>query len=225
MTELLFNAALAVDCVVFGYSEEGLGVLLVRRGADPFAGAWALPGGFVLAGESLHDAARRELVEETGVGDASLAQIGAFGDPDRDPRGRVVSVAWMALVRPGATQAGTDAADARWHPVTALPALAFDHAAIIQAARGELRRRAREAPVGFELLPDAFTFTDLQALYEALLGEELDKRNFRKKLLSTGLLVPLPERRAAAAGRPAGLWAFDTGRYAALAAAGFEFRL
>lgn len=216
---------IAVDCVVFGYHDGQLEVLLVRRGVEPFAGAWALPGGFVLPDESLDAAAARELAEETGVTGTRLEQFHAFGDPHRDPRGRVVTVAYVALTRPGETRAGTDAAAARWHGVDALPTLAFDHAAIVAHARATLRVRARSAPVGFDLLPPTFSLPELQSLYEAVLGDALDRRNFRKKLLSTGLLVPLPERRAAATGRPASLWRFDAERYAALVPAGFEFRL
>jgi len=218
--------ALTVDCVVFGFDAMGLQVLLIRRGVEPFLGAWALPGGFVLMEENLEEAARRELEEETGLKGVFLEQLCTFGEPGRDPRGRVVSVTFYALVRPDQHPArgDTDASDAAWFPAARLPALAFDHAAILAAGLERLRGKIRYQPVGFELLPQQFTLAQLQALYEAILGRPLDKRNFRKKLLAFDFLVPL-EAYAGGSHRPARLHRFDRKKYEALVRKGFHFEL
>jgi 8-oxo-dGTP diphosphatase len=219
--------ALTVDCVVLGFEEgTGLQVLLVRRGVQPFLGTWALPGGFVLMDEDLEAAARRELEEETGVKEVYLEQLRTFGATGRDPRGRVVSVAYYALVRPEQhpPKGDTDASDAAWFPAAELPALAFDHAEILTAALERLRGKIRYQPVGFELLPQRFTLAQLQALYEALLGRDLDKRNFRKKLMAFDFLTPLDDY-AVGSHRPARLHRFDRKKYEALARRGFLFEL
>lgn len=218
--------ALTVDCVVFGFDGQGLQVLLIQRGIEPFLGAWALPGGFVRMEEDLEAAARRELEEETGLSNVFLEQLQTFGAPDRDPRGRVVSVAFYALVRPDQHPAtgGTDASDARWFPADGLPDLAFDHAAILTAALERLRGKILYQPVGFELLPQRFTLSQFQALYEAILGRPLDKRNFRKKLLAFDFLIPLDDF-AGGSHRPARLHRFDRRKYQALVRKGFHFEL
>jgi 8-oxo-dGTP diphosphatase len=198
---------LTVDVVIFTVQGGALQVLLVRRGIDPFRGAWAIPGGFLTGEESLEDAARRELREETSFDQVYLEQLFTFGDPGRDPRGRVVTVAYYALV-PGdrVPAAGTDAAEARWWPVSALPApLAFDHERILEVALARLRAKLEYAPVGFELLPERFTLTELQSVHEAILGRPLDKRNFRKRMEAHPALRPLDDWRRAPAGRPARL--------------------
>ncbi|WP_035609631.1 NUDIX domain-containing protein [Haloferula sp. BvORR071] len=218
--------ALTVDCVVFGFDGKGLQVLLIQRGLEPFLGAWALPGGFVLMDEDLETAARRELQEETGLKGVFLEQLRTFGDPGRDPRGRVVSVAFFALVRPDQHPAkgDTDASDAAWFDAAKLPPLAFDHAEILAAGLERLRGKIRYQPVGFELLPERFTLAQLQALYEAILGRALDKRNFRKKLLAFDFLVPLDDY-AGGSHRPARLHRFDRAKYEALASTGFLFEI
>lgn len=219
--------ALAVDCVVFGLSEEaGLEVLLVERGLAPFEGRYALPGGFVRVGESLEQAARRELEEETGLSDVFLEQLYSFGDPGRDPREHVVSVAWYALtnVRHHRVRATTDARAAAWFAVDEVPPLAFDHETILKVARERLAGKVRYQPIGFELLPKRFTLSDLQHLYETITGRELDKRNFRKKLLALDILVDTGavER---GVGRPARLYRFGKRTYRALERDGFEMWL
>lgn len=218
--------ALTVDCVVFGFDGAGLQVLLIRRGLEPFIGSWALPGGFVDMDENLDEAARRELLEETHLKGVFLEQLFTFGDPGRDPRGRVVSVAYYALVRPDQHPAtgDSDASEAAWHPVNKLPPLAFDHADILRAGLERLRGKIRYQPIGFELLPKNFTLTQLQELYEAILGRRIDKRNFRKKLLAFDFLVPTDEF-TAGAHRPARLHRFDRRRYEALVRKGFHFEL
>jgi 8-oxo-dGTP diphosphatase len=218
--------ALTVDCVVFGFGGAGLQVLLIRRGVEPFTGAWALPGGFVLMDEDLEVAARRELAEETGLKGVFLEQLKTFGEPGRDPRGRVVSVAYYALVRPDQHPAkgDTDASEAAWFPAEGLPELAFDHAEILGEALARLRGKIRYQPVGFELLPEEFTLAQLQALYEAILGRPLDKRNFRKKLLAFDFLVRL-DASAGGPHRPARLHRFDREKYEALVRKDFHFEL
>ncbi|QDV04620.1 Bifunctional NMN adenylyltransferase/Nudix hydrolase [Planctomycetes bacterium Poly30] len=219
--------SVTVDAVVFGYDAGELRVLLIERGEEPFRGAWALPGGFVGLDEDLDAAARRELREETGIEPVLLEQLRAFGTRGRDPRGHTVTVAFVALVKLGdhSVQAATDAADARWFPANDPPALAFDHAAILQCARAHMIEAVRTRPVGFDLLPAQFSQTDLQKLVESVLGEELDKRNFRKKLHALGLLLPTGEYETGVPRRAAQLYRFDAARYASLLKEGFQFRL
>jgi 8-oxo-dGTP diphosphatase len=219
--------ALTVDNVVFGFDNRTLKVLLIRRGLPPFRGRWALPGGFVRGDETLDAAAQRELAEETGIRDVYLEQLYTFGALRRDPRERVVSVAYVALVRRDrhAPLAATDASDARWFAVADSPPLAFDHGAILATASERLRGKIRWQPVGFELLPEQFTLTQLQTLYEAVLDRELDKRNFRRKLLAFDFLIPLDLTTTADSRRPARLYRFDRQRYLQLTRQGFVFDL
>ena len=219
--------AVTVDCVVFGLDEQDLKVLLVRRGLPPFEGRWALPGGFVRMEETLDDAARRELREETGLKDVYLEQLYTFGDVRRDPRGRVVSVAYYALVNLAdhSVQAATDASDAAWFAASDLPRLAFDHDRILDAASQRLKGKVRYQPIGFELLPEKFTLSQLQRLYETVLERPLDKRNFRKKILSMGVLVETDEVQQDVAHRAARLYRFDEEKYRRLRKKGFNFEI
>jgi 8-oxo-dGTP diphosphatase len=212
--------------VVFGFDEGEMKVLLIERGLEPFKGRWALPGGFVRVDETLDEAARRELVEETGLKNVFLEQLYTFGEVERDPRERVVSIAYYALVKLSehAAKAATDAANARWFPVSKVAKLAFDHANILQTAIERLKGKVRYQPIGFELLPPKFTLSQLQHLYEAVLGTELDKRNFRKKVLSFGLLVPLKETQMGRH-RPAQMFRFDAEKYERLQKRGFNFEV
>lgn len=221
------RAALTVDCVVFGFDEGELKVLLIKRGLAPYKGKWALPGGFVRVEETVDEAARRELEEETGLKGVFLEQLYTFGTVNRDPRERVVSVAYYALV-PLAEHpptGATDASDAAWFPAAKPPALAFDHAEILAIGLERLRGKVRYEPIGFELLPEKFTLSQLQHLYEAVLQTEFDKRNFRKKILSMELLIPLDEQSRTGAHRPAQLFRFNDKKYAALKKRGFHFEL
>jgi 8-oxo-dGTP diphosphatase len=190
MTKLLVT----VDIVLFTIRDRQLHLLLIKRLAEPFVSCFALPGGFVLEAESLDAAASRELREETGVEKVYLEQLYTFGDPQRDPRGRVVTVAYYALV-PGThvLRAGTDASDAAWFPVTKLPELAFDHRKIVEYAHQRLRNKLDYTNVGFGLLPDTFTLTELQLVHEAILDERIDKRNFRRKIIQKGIVTPTKE--------------------------------
>jgi 8-oxo-dGTP diphosphatase len=221
------RAALTVDCVVFGFDEGELKVLLIQRALEPFKGRWALPGGFVHVDETLEAAARRELIEETGLKDIFLEQLYTFGAVDRDPRERVVSVAYYALVKLSdyRAKAATDAANAGWFPISNVPKLAFDHAEILAAGLARLKGKVRYQPIGFELLPPKFTLSQLQHIYEAVLGGGLDKRNFRKKVLGFGLLLPLKETQMAGRHRPAQLFRFDVDKYEKLKKRGFNFEI
>src|SRR6266498_332173 len=221
------RSALTVDCVVFGFDVGELKVLLIERALEPFKGKWALPGGFVRVEETLDEAARRELAEEAGLKDVFLEQLYSFGELNRDPRERVISVAYYALVKLAAhdTKAATDAADARWFPISKVPKLAFDHTDIFATALARLKGKVRYQPIGFELLPPKFTLSQLQHLYEAVLATELDKRNFRKKVLGFGLLVPLKETQMTGRHRPAQLFRFDAERYEKLKKKEFLFEL
>lgn len=177
--------ALSVDVVIFRLQTDRLETLLIRRGLAPFKGHWAIPGGFVHLNESLDEAARRELQEETGLRDIYLEQLYTFGDPQRDPRGRVVTVAYFALIP---TPAGDDAAEVGWSALTDLPDLAFDHRTILDYALRRLRYKLEYTAVGFQLLPTEFTLSELQAAYEIVLGEPLDKRNFRRRILEANVI-------------------------------------
>lgn len=221
------RAALTVDCIVFGFDEGDLKVLLIQRDLDPFAGKWALPGGFVRVEESLDDAARRELAEETGLKNVFLEQLYTFGTPERDPRERVVSVAYYALVSLAdhKPKADTDARQAAWFSVDDTPGLAFDHEQILETALTRLRGKVRYEPIGFELLQEKFTLGQLQHLYEVVLEEDIDKRNFRKKILGMDLLVDTGEIQQDVAHRAARLYRFDERRYRQLKKQGFGFQL
>jgi 8-oxo-dGTP diphosphatase len=219
--------ALTVDCVVFGFDEGDLKVMLIQRDAAPFEGKWALPGGFVQVDESLETAALRELEEETGVANVFLEQLYTFGDPDRDPREHVVSVAYYALVKLGdhRLKAATDARQAAWFSISDAPSLAFDHNKVLEMALKRLQGKVRYEPIGFELLPKKFTLSHLQHLYEAILEREFDKRNFRKKFQSMELLVELDEIEQDVAHRAARLYSFNGRKYQQLKKRGFNFEI
>ena len=208
--------SVTVDVVVFGYDgERDLKLLLIQRGGEPFRGQWALPGGFVEMDEGLETSALRELEEETGVKDLFLEQLYTFGAPRRDPRGRVISVAYFALVNltDHPAVAASDAAQVAWYKRSELPGLAFDHADIIQLATDRLRAKVRYQPIGFELLPEEFTLAELQTLYETVLGvPEFNKRNFRTRIMKTGILEEVG-RQQNVPHRPAALYRFNKSNY------------
>lgn len=218
---------LTVDAVVFGYENGIISVLLIKRKYDPFKNTWAIPGGFVKESETLETAVERELYEETGVKINYLEQLYTFGSPSRDPRGRVVSVAYVGLVRPNVFKisANTDAADVQWFDMESLPELGFDHLEILQKALGRLQAKITYEPIGFELLDTKFPFSDLEKIYTTLLGREIDRRNFRKKIKSLDVLDELDESVSKGAGRPAKLFQFNIEKYYQLKAEGIIFEI
>ncbi|WP_458628737.1 NUDIX hydrolase [Winogradskyella sp. PC D3.3] len=219
------NIKVAVDAVVFGYESKGnLSVLLIRRGVNPYKNAWALPGGLVLEDESLEAAVKRELKEETGVKIDYLEQLYTFGKPKRDPRNRVVSVSYFALVRPNhfKIKGDTDAAEAKWFSVNDLPKLAFDHKTIFNTAEKRLKGKLVYQPVGFDLLNPEFPFSDLEHLYATILGQDVDRRNFRKKIMSFGFVEETDKIHQEGSGRPAKLFKFNKTKYDALVDNGFH---
>lgn len=218
--------SVAVDTVVFGYEAGQLFLLLIERAFEPFRGQWALPGGFVLEGEDLETAAYRELQEETGVQTVYLEQLYTYGAPKRDPRYRVVSVAYYALVRAEglSLQAGSDAKNARWFPVNELPKLAFDHAQIVDRALERLRSKIQYEPLAFDLLPLEFTLQQLQQFFEAILGQSLDKRNFRKKIQAYDFLKELRKLRNVKFRSPS-LYRFERAKFDRMRKRGIVFSI
>ncbi len=208
--------SITVDMVIFTIRAGDLKVLLIQRGGHPYQGMWAIPGGFVKMDESLEDGAKRELQEETAVQDVYMEQLYTFGDPGRDPRTRVISVAYFALVEANQVktiQAGSDAQQAEWFSMYALPPLAFDHAKILDYALTRLRYKLEYTNVAFALLPATFTLTELQHIYEIILHKALDKRNFRKKILAMEMderpmLEETSETKMEGSHRPARLYRF-----------------
>ena len=207
--------ALTTDCIIFGLDEDDVKVLLIKRGLAPFKGQWALPGGFLRPGENPDQCARRELAEETDLENIYLEQLYTFGEPSRDPREHVVTIAYFALVNllEHPPTANTDADDAAWFPFDEVPKLAFDHDKILTTARQRLTAKLRYTPAAFELLPEKFTLPELQNLFERILATSLDKRNFRKKLLKLGILIETDEVQQDPARRAARLYLFDRAAY------------
>ena len=219
---------LAVDAVVFAYREGQLHVLTIEQTRGALAGQRALPGGFVREGEGLRAAVERELREEAGLTVNYLEQLRTYGDDvRRDPRAQVVTVAYWALVRPAAVASSPegDARAAEWVLPQGAPPLAFDHERILADALSRLRAKLKYQPVGFELLPEVFGFSELEQLYGAILGRPVDRRNFRKKVLGFGLLTATGATRKEGPGRPATLYRFDAEKYRALERDGFLFEV
>jgi len=222
------NIKVAVDAVVFGYfDEKDLQVLLIKRNIEPFKNGWALPGGLVMDDENLDDAVKRELYEEAGIKPDFLEQLFTFGNVGRDPRNRVVSIAYLSLVNPSYHElfADSDADDAQWFGVNQLPKLAFDHQAIIDVGLKRLRTKLQYQPIGFNLLNEEFPFSDLENLYKTIIGKEIDRRNFRKKIMSYGLLNETNHFKKEGSGRPGKLFTFNQEKYRELEEQGFYFEI
>ncbi len=200
--------AVSVDIIIFSIVEDDLNVLLVKRKFAPFAGKWAIPGGFVGKGESLEQAAKRELLEETGLNDVYLEQLHAFGDPDRDPRMQVITIAYFALVSINSIhiRAGDDAAETHWYSIRSLPPLAFDHQKILECALQRLRQKAESPWLALQILPEFFTLSEFQNAYEVLLGKKIDKRNFRRKIVNSNIIIDTGKYKKSNEGRPALLY-------------------
>ena len=216
------HPAVTMDCVIFGFDGERLQVLLVERGIEPYKGKWAFPGGFLKMDETAEEGALRELREETGLERAYIQQFHTFSDPHRDPRERVITIAYYALVKIQEVHGGDDAASARWFPLSEIPSLAFDHDYILRMATQRLREEIHFQPVGFELLPEKFTLKELQALYEAILGISFDRRNFAKKMLHLEILTELDETIWPTPKREAKLYRFNPDKYEELKQKGFR---
>lgn len=223
------NIRVAVDAVVFGYtSKEGLAILLIKRNIEPFKNTWALPGGLVNNAESLEAAVERELHEEAGISINYLEQLYSFGQPGRDPRNRVISIAYYGLIRPDGfvLHASTDASDAAWFNIKKLPELAFDHREIISTAHNRLKSKILYEPVGFELMDEKFPFSELEKLYMTVLDRPIDRRNFKKKVLKFGFLEETNEKQALeGAGRPGNLYKFNEHKYFQLKKDGINFEI
>ena len=208
------HPAVTTDCVVFGFDGETLNLLLINRGIEPYKGCWALPGGFMKMDETAEEGALRELQEETGVKDIYIEQLQAFSTVDRDPRERVITIAFLAFVRQEKYEviAGDDAAKAQWFPINELPELAFDHKKIITVALDKLRWKMTYEPLAFRLLNKSFTITQLQTVYEVVFDKKFDRRNFHKKMTTTGYLKPT-DQLLRSNGRPSQLYTFDEKKY------------
>lgn len=187
------HPAVATDCVVFGFDGKALKVLLIERGLEPYKGMWAFPGGFIRMDETAEECVKRELKEETGMELAKVRELGCFSGVNRDPRERVISIAFYSLARHSAVKGGDDAAKAKWWAIDDIPQLAFDHDYILRTAMKRIRQDIHFEPVGFDLLDEQFTIAELQRLYESILGVNFDRRNFYRKMLQTGVLEEVEE--------------------------------
>ncbi|MET4080872.1 8-oxo-dGTP diphosphatase [Pedobacter sp. UYP30] len=215
-----FDSVFSIDCVLFGFDGKELKILLIERNEEPFKDWWALPGNIVGHNESLDQSAERILYELTGLSGIYMEQYYAFGDPGRHPQGRVITLAYYALIRLGGEKEvvprSSYAKQANWMPISKLPKLAFDHQKIYDKGLEKIKRRIKHQPIAFELLPEKFTLTQLQHVYELVLGKKLDKRNFRKKITSFGVLKELNEKQKGVSYRAATLYRFDKRKYAKL---------
>lgn len=218
----------AVDCIIFGYDEDGreLKVLLLKRNFQPAQGEWSLMGGFLKDNESVDEAAKRILNQLTGLSELYMEQLYTFGELDRDPGARIISIAYFALIKINAFDLElVKNHGATWFPISSMPQLIFDHKAMVKRALKKLQIRARTQPIGFELLPDKFTIPQLQGLYEAIYNKTFDKRNFRRKLLSMDLLEKLEEKEKESSRKGAWYYRFDPSKYEDLLNRGFNFEL
>lgn len=216
------HPSVTTDCVIFGFNGAKLHVLLIQRGIEPDKGKWAMPGGFLNMDECAEDGARRELKEETGLETAYIKQFHTFSAPNRDPRERVITIAYYALVRMQEVKGGDDAADARWFPIDDVPSLAFDHDMILRMALQELRKQIHFEPIGFELLPEKFTMKELQNLYEAILDVHFERRNFYKKMRHFEILHQVEETVKPTSKKEAFLFKFNADKYNELKQKGFR---
>ena len=216
------HPSVTADCVIFGFDGVSIKMLLIQRGIEPFKGKWAFPGGFMKIDETAEECARRELEEETGLKNAAVEQFYTFSDVNRDPRERVLTVAHYALVRLADVEGGDDATKAQWFAENEIPSLAFDHDRILRMALSTLKERICFEPIGFELLPAVFTMTELQNLYEAILGVKFDRRNFYNKMLKLGILAEAEPRPEGASRRTPSKYRFNAEKYAELKDRGFK---
>ena len=220
------HPAVTTDCVIFGYDpKDGLSVLLVKRGLEPFKDCWAFPGGFISMDEDAETGARRELKEETGLDTTYVEQFGCFSEVNRDPRERVITIAFYALVRKSEVKGGDDAAEANWFPVDNIPPLAFDHDRILRFALKTLKEKIHFIPIGFELLPEVFTMPQLYKLYKSILKVDFDRRNFANKMMKLGIVDQVGHRPKDASRRTPIQYRFNKERYEMLKNDKKAFRL
>ncbi len=219
--------ALSIDCLIFGFKKSELDILLVQHGEGISKGKWALPGGWIKYDEGMDEAAIRILKDLTGVSNIYLEQLEAFGNVNRYPTKRVITISYYALIKPEnyTLHPGFTAADAKWFKISDVPKLPYDHTKILNQGLKYLKHKLRHEPIGFNLLPKKFTLLQLQELYEALLDEKLDKPNFRRKLMKMNLLVSCKEKQTDVSHRAANLYRFDKKNYDRLAEKGFTFEL
>lgn len=209
------HPAVTTDCIVFGFDGTGLNILLIKRGIEPYKNSWAFPGGFIKMNETAEEGALRELHEETSIEDIYVEQLQAFTKVDRDPRERVITIAFTAFVRQedyGYVKGGDDAKEAKWFSINELPPLAFDHEDILKIAIERLRNKIKLEPIAFHLLNKTFTMTQVQSIYEAVLEQKYDRRNFHKKMTALGYIIPTGDKQTAN-GRPGNLYSFDEEKY------------
>lgn len=217
------DVKVAVDCIIFGFDEEGLKLLLMKRGLEPCKGGWSLMGGFLRKDENLDQAAERVLKECTGLEKVYMEQLMTFSEVDRDPGARVVSAAYFALMDiRNYDKEAVSSYNAVWLRLEEVPELIFDHNVMVEKALGRLRRRATNCPVGFNLLPQEFTLPSLQQLYEAIFGCQIDKRNFRKKIHSMNILVNTGKKDYSTSKKGAYLFSFDEEKYNAMLEKGYN---
>lgn len=216
------HPSVTTDCVIFGFDGAKLMVLLVQRGVEPYKDRWALPGGFLKMDESAEEGALRELQEETGLECAYIRQFHTFTAPERDPRERVITIAYYALVRMQEVKGGDDASDACWFELDEIPSLAFDHDQILRRAEQALRQQIHFEPVGFELLSQEFTIKELQNLYESILGIQFDRRNFYNKMKRLEMLEQLDETVNPSQKKEAFLFRFNKAKYEELKQKGYR---
>jgi len=222
-----YKSAFSVDNIIFGFDKDNLKVLLIKRKTDPYRGQWALPGDIVKPTENLDTAAIRVLEQLTSLKDVYLEQVHTFGKVDRHPKGRVITIAYYSLINIKSVNIAPDsfADQVAWKELRSIDTLAFDHFEIMQTCLKRLQRDVKFGPIGFELLPELFTLTELQKLYESVLDKDLDKRNFRKKILSMNVLKGSQEIQRGVAHRPAKLYTFDAQKYEEAKQGGFIFEL
>ena len=207
-----WRPSVATDCVIFCFTGKQLKVLLIKRNVEPFKDCWALPGGFLRESDNTaEECALRELKEETGLilTNNRIWQLGVSSEAARDPRTRVISLSFIALVTPSEVKGGDDASDAQWFNLNEIPSLAFDHAKILENAKEALKQKIHFEPIGYDLLGEEFTIPQVQALYESIQGVAYDRRNFARKIQTSGFLIPLDKKATGTAHRPAHLFSCD----------------
>ena len=222
-----FNYSVSVDCVIFGYDTTDLKVLLIKRGEEPYLNYWAVPGDLINHQENIDQSVKRVLKDLTGLSNVFMEQVKTFGDVGRHPFGRVFTVAYYSLIKISDYELNPSsfAVEAKWHSVTRIGELAFDHNKVFASCKERLVESVKRKPIGFELLPKEFTLTELQNLYETILQEPFDKRNFRKKINSMKLLIDTGKTQKSVSHRPAKLYKFDNKKYKNLKKVGYNFEI